>query len=1145
MNPTPRADEEVFAQARELSSPEARAQFLAEACAGNPGQLRRVEDLLGFDREAAGFFDEAIVARDQLDGSLKPAEAQGPAAPLEGPGDCIGPFTLTRVIGEGGFARVFLAEQTEPVRRQVALKILKPGMDTREVLARFELERRALALMNHPNLASFFDAGATVYGRPYFVMELVEGVPITRFCSDQQMTVRERLELFIPVCRAVQHAHQKGLVHRDLKPANILAISGDERPVVKVIDFGIAKALHGSLAHQTLFTRVGQFLGTPAYMSPEQAAWDGHDVDTRTDVYSLGCVLYELLTENPPFDPKRLRAAGASEADRILREEEPPRPSTGAGAPRAEAGQATTRRGGDSDKLKRQLRGELDWIVMKAMEKDPNRRYDSASALAEDIQRHLQNEPVQAGPPEWSYRLRKFVSRHRVAVATATTVAASLILGLQFAMAGLQEASKERDKAVVAEGQANGQRDAATAERRKAEAYLYAADMNLASYALRDSNVGRTRELLKRHIPKAGETDRRGWEWRYLWRQCQSDELATLGQHDKGVTRVAFSPDGKLLASTGMDRKLKLWDIENRKEVRTLAHEAAVTGLAYSPDGKHLATAQEGTPGTVRLWNTDNWKVERVLTNENDLVNVIFSPDGKTLAASGTWSVNFWDLQSGKQTSKIDVWHTGPHLGLDFSPDSKLFVYQDREAQRIKVWDIQAGTNRIELAAGVNMCTALKFNPSGRYVVAGIQQTNKNVLIVWDVETCRQQVDAAKTILPLIATNYLTLTNHAAGINAVCFSSDGKSMMTGSDDQKIKIWATDTWREVASLTGHDAAVWTLAVSPSGDLLASGSSDNTIRLWSTQPSNAEAEYRTYPPGAEGPPNMHYFSLRAVPCRREADASFLFWDPLTGQATGPTRLEDHASVITMSADRKLAAVVLSRPARKYEMSVWDTKKEKTVTRLKGIVWSSGWGAARIGDAVAAFSPDNQYLAVFEDSVTIRCWKTQGDTDPVDIQKNGDRITCWSFSPDSNRLMTSHKSGAVNFWEPSTGKLLASLTELSDPVYEAALSPDGRTLATTSSGRVQVWDLERRAKLAELSGALLGFRLVAFSPDGSRLAACSGESDIKLWELSNYQEVATLRGHKEWHERLGFTADGKVLISMGYEGVHLWRTMSTRDQ
>jgi serine/threonine protein kinase/Tfp pilus assembly protein PilF len=416
--------------------PHERAPILDAECARHPLLRRELEELLAQDARTANLPVTPILDR------LRPSDAER----------AIGPYRIERALGEGGFGEVFVAEQTAPLRRRVALKILKAGMDTKAVLARFEAERQALALMDHPSIAKVHDAGETERGRPYFVMELVDGEPITAFADARALSIRERLELFIAVAQAVQHAHQKGIIHRDLKPSNVLVTQVDGKPVPKVIDFGIAKATSHALTEQTLFTEAGQLVGTPEYMSPEQAEMGGIDVDTRTDVYSLGVMLYELLTGSLPFDAARLRKASLASMQEIIGKEEPPRPSTRVTASGGAGVEAAARRRTAPADLARALRADLDWIVLRAMEKDRARRYDSASALAADIQRYLKDEPVLAGPPAVSYRAGKFAKRHRVAITMAAIVLALLL-------AGLYESNRQRIVAERARTEAERARD--------------------------------------------------------------------------------------------------------------------------------------------------------------------------------------------------------------------------------------------------------------------------------------------------------------------------------------------------------------------------------------------------------------------------------------------------------------------------------------------------------------------------------------------------------------------------------------------------------------------------------------------------------------------------------------------------------------
>jgi tetratricopeptide (TPR) repeat protein/serine/threonine protein kinase len=399
-------EQSIFIEALEREDPTERAAFLDRACGGDTELRRRIEKLLLRHAQDGSF----------LESPTPSFMATIEQPPREGSGTVIGPYKLLQPIGEGGMGAVFMAEQTQPVQRKVALKLIKPGMDSRQVVARFEAERQALALMDHPNIAKVFDGGATESGRPYFVMELVKGVPITTYCDEHRLTPRQRLELFVPVCEAVQHAHQKGVIHRDLKPSNVLAALYDGKPIPKVIDFGVAKAAGQPLTDKTLFTGFGAVVGTLEYMSPEQAELNQLDIDTRSDIYSLGVLLYELLTGTTPLERKRLKDTGLLEALRLIREEEPPRPSARLSTT-AELPAVAASRGLEPRKLSGVVRGELDWIVMKALEKDRNRRYESANGFAQDIRRYLADEPVQACPPSAWYRLWKFVRRNRMALA--------------------------------------------------------------------------------------------------------------------------------------------------------------------------------------------------------------------------------------------------------------------------------------------------------------------------------------------------------------------------------------------------------------------------------------------------------------------------------------------------------------------------------------------------------------------------------------------------------------------------------------------------------------------------------------------------------------------------------------------------------
>lgn len=481
MNAQTQREEDIFDHARKITDPAARAAYLDRACAGEVDLRVRLEGLLSVEPDAEEFFAEtfsALKLPDKLPfGALASLENKEPEIAIAGEeplGSRIGRYKLIQKIGEGGCGIVYNAEQEEPVRRGVALKIIKLGMETKSVIERFEAERQALAMMDHPNIAHVFDAGATDRGRPYFVMELVRGIRITEYCDQNHLDIRARLELFIKVCHAIQHAHQKGIIHGDIKPSNIMVTLHDGRPVPKVIDFGISKATEARLTDKSLFTCYAQLIGTPAYMSPEQTEMGGLDIDTRSDIYSLGVVLYELLTGRTPFDSKALIAAGLEEMRKTLREKEPPRPSLRLYAlPPEELAKTAIARGENAVALMTSLRDDLDWVAMKALGKDRARRYETANGLAMDVQRYLDNEPVVARPPSRRYRLRKLIRRNRGVFIAMGAVGATLVAGMGTSTWLFLREREARQRAVAAEQQQGKLRHDAELRAKTTQAALF------------------------------------------------------------------------------------------------------------------------------------------------------------------------------------------------------------------------------------------------------------------------------------------------------------------------------------------------------------------------------------------------------------------------------------------------------------------------------------------------------------------------------------------------------------------------------------------------------------------------------------------------------------------------------------------------
>ncbi|MHC4806549.1 MAG: protein kinase domain-containing protein, partial [Planctomycetota bacterium] len=1065
------------------------------------------------------------------------------------PAGQIGPYKLLSILGEGGYGIVYLAERLRPVKRRVALKVIKPGMDTKQVIARFEAERQALAVLDHPNIAHVFNAGTTEAGRPYFVMEYVKGIPITEHCDRHKLTIEERLNLFLRVCEAVQHAHQKGIIHRDIKPSNVQIAIQSEQTVPKVIDFGVAKAISQSLTERTLVTEQGQFIGTPEYMSPEQAEMTGQDVDTRSDIYSLGVVLYELLTGALPFDPKTLREGGVDHIRHIIREEDPKTPSTRLSTISGEeSAKVAQLRRTDFRTLGRKLHGDLDWIALKAMEKDRTRRYQTAHALAEDIQRHLYDEPVEACPPSTTYKLLKIARRYRRALVTVAVVAIALIVGSGLATwqaVRATQAMRAEQRARVREKE---QQEETERQRREVVRQFYGSLVGEARAIRLSRAVGYRWEAWDR-LTKAHELDTPEKNVEVLRHEavrCMGDFVGagptTWKDFSANILSIALHPQAKQVAVGLADGTVSLRSLETGAEItRMPAEKPGKYGslpMTFGPDGGTLVIAQGN--GAINVWKPDGsgkWTSTSIPVDGRVLL-ISTAPDGRLFvicAASSPEEVLMWSLADGK-TDTLRFRAPGRVGRVAVSPHRELLAAAFRAPDGtlgVSVWNIKTGDtiktlmpqhgfvywlgfssdgSRLICACsdGVVVYDTSNFQTVGSKIeysrVAAISPDNTHIAFssrqlnsvrLWNVSANRQVADLRHPEQPL----------------HIVFSKDGRTLVTAGR-RRVHIWRMNT-PEKLLLLGHGDKVVGVAFSPNGKWLASVSGDRTLRIW---------------------------------------------DPAAGTLLRVLDLPGDGETVAFSPDGELLAA-----GGDGFVGIWETGSWKKLYDLDldavimgGMVWS------------VAFSSDRHYLAVGGVG-GLAIWRivddTEGSGSEVSFEfvrqptTNFLRHVC--FSPDSKLFAWAEGStkGAgpvtVHVWDLiNSRELPAPPSRLFSSVESLVFFPDSRRLAFFNEDRiVEVWDVIKRQKkfllLGEEREKIAGGTYnnhLSLSPHGRWLAAdsISGRA-VNLWDTQSRKFLLSLPEQQDSTiPGLAWSPDNNLLAVARSDGMlAIWNLESIRSQ
>ena len=1048
-------------------SPAGRETWLADLHSRDPAAADLLRQLFARQEDyRAGRFLEDSGHLTHL-ASVPGAESAGVI------GKQFGPYRALSLLGHGGMGSVWLAERVDGLfTRRVALKLVHPALLGRAIAERLAREREIVGSLDHPHIARLFDAGFAADGQPYLALEYVAGTPFTTYCDEHRLPLRARLELFQQVLSAVQYAHAHLVIHRDIKPSNILVTS---EGTVHLLDFGIAKLLTEGTARETELTQVGGRALTPEYAAPEQIL--GAPITTAADVYALGVMLYELLTGERPYRLKRDSRGALEEA---ILQVDPVAPSRAALGAAAAAARATTPR-----KLAKSLNGDLDTIALKALKKAPLERYATANAFGEDIARYLSGNVVLARPDSIAYRTRKFVRRHRMAIAAGGILLLTLAGGL---------AATTYEAAV-----ASGQRDEAF------RAHLRLLTQTAAE-RLKTGDLSGAMGIMLEVLPRHGESRAYAPEALGVFEEARAADaqlLAFVGHADK-VNYATFSPDGQRIVTASADKTARIWDAASGREILRLSgHSAPLSGAAFSPDGGRIVTAADDK--TARIWDAATGSPLAVLGGHADAVtSAAFSPDGRRIVtASADKTVRIWDAATGRPITVLSG-HTDRVASAAFSPDGRRIVTA-ADDKTARIWDAASGRQLALLSGHRDRAWFAAFSPDGgRIVTASYDKSAR----IWDAAT-------GKMLHELAA--------HTGPVSSAVFSHDGRLVVTASTDQTARIWDAATGSPVSLLSGHTDRVWFAEFSPDDRRVLTGSDDRTARLWQVAPRQQIGLLSGHSAAVTA---AHFSPDGRRVLTASDDTSARIWDAATGREIAVLR--GHAAPLpaaSFSPDgRRIVTASTDKTAR-----VWDVATSREILRLTGHT-----------DQVtaAAFSGDGRRIVTASVDRTARTWDATTGQPLALLSGHTDLVAFAAFSPDGERIATASSDKTARIWDARTGQSLLILRGHTGLVWCAVFSRDGRRLVTASSDKtVRIWDTTTGAEIERLSEAA-GVAFAALSPDDRQVVTASDDMTARIWDLATGLPVLVFSGHTDTVQMAQFAPDGqRVVTASDDETARIW--------